>query len=663
MRALLDHRAVVSLAVSAVAGGVGLHVYPFPGDHAVLALIRLERPLVYAGFAYTYAALWFSSSFFLSSIVFSCLYIFVAREGRRTTAVPLPAYPAPAQREDLFLILGEQHRRTSPERAPAPTWLTIPERGLYTGTLIVGAIGSGKTSACMFPYVEQLLAYRAGDTARKAAGLVLEVKGDFCRQVHDILARHGRADDYVEVSLESPYRYNPLHNDLDAYALAYGIATLMTNLFGRGKEPFWQQASTNLVKFVILLHQTLDDYVTLFQVYEHVINADKLRARIEEGERYFRANHRRIVLDKREHLFTTALKGWSWHDDETATRTWAEWSTDLIEALKAAGIPWSVEHATPPARWADKLSQFEAVKRWFEDDWMRIEPKLRTSIIEGISVFLSLFDDNPRVKYTFCPPKETYLPSRNPNAVHGTPLPPLADLIEQGKVVALNFPIAMNPGLARALGTMLKQDYQRAVLNRVHRMDTDATRSRRPVLFVCDEYQAFATTGENEPSGDEKFFSLARQARCIPLVATQSISSLRSTLSGESWRTLLQGLRTKIFLTLSDDFSAQMAADLCGKVERLKPGYTLTEAGQDARVSMLTGRPAAHRTTVSASKTYSLQYEYVFQPKVFAELRNAQAIVLPYDGVNPQPPTYCFLKPNYLDVQTSYFEHAAKGAL
>jgi TraM recognition site of TraD and TraG len=437
----------------------------------------------------------------------------------------------------------------------------------------------------------------------------------------------------------------------------------MTNLFGRGKEPFWQQASTNLVKFVILLHQVLDDYVTLFQVYEHVINADKLRARIEDGERHFRANHRRIVVDKREHLFTTALTGWSWHDDVTGARTWAEWSVDLAEVLGSAGIAWTVEHATPPARWADKTAQFEAVKRWFEDDWMRIEPKLRTSIIEGISVFLSLFDDNPRVKHTFCPPKDTYDPARNPNGVHGTPLPPLADLIEQGKIVALNFPLAMNPGLARALGTMLKQDFQRAVLNRVHQMDRDAARSRRPVLFVCDEYQAFATTGENEPSGDEKFFSLARQARCIPLVATQSISSLRSALTGESWRTLLQGLRTKIFLTLSDDFSAQMAAELCGKIERLKPGYSITEAGQDARVSILTGRPAAHRTTVSAAKTYSLQYEYVFQPRVFAELQNAQGIVVPYDGLNPQPPTYCFLKPHYLDVQTSYFDHAARGVL
>jgi hypothetical protein len=54
--------------------------------------------------------------------------------------------------------------------------------------------------------------------------------------VRDILRRPGREADYVEVSLESSYRYNRLHNDVDAYALSYGIATLMTNLFGRGKE-------------------------------------------------------------------------------------------------------------------------------------------------------------------------------------------------------------------------------------------------------------------------------------------------------------------------------------------------------------------------------------------------------------------------------------------
>src|SRR5947199_137565 len=92
---------------------------------------------------------------------------FVTWRAEQPAGQPAPPYPAPETREDLFLILGERHRQTSPQRASAPTWLTIPERGLYTGMVIVGAIGTGKTSACMYPYVEQLLGYRAGDPAEK----------------------------------------------------------------------------------------------------------------------------------------------------------------------------------------------------------------------------------------------------------------------------------------------------------------------------------------------------------------------------------------------------------------------------------------------------------------------------------------------------------------
>ena len=125
----------------------------------------------------------------------------------------------------------------------------IPDRGLYTGIAIFGAFGSGKTSGCMYPFAKQIRGYRATDPARKASALVLEVKGDFCYKVQAILDIHGREKDYLEIGLESGYRYNPLHNDLEAYALAYGIASLLNNLFGRGKEPFWQQAYTNLASF------------------------------------------------------------------------------------------------------------------------------------------------------------------------------------------------------------------------------------------------------------------------------------------------------------------------------------------------------------------------------------------------------------------------------
>ena len=130
--------------------------------------------------------------------------------------------------------------------------------------MILGAVGTGKTSACMYPYVDQLLRWRAQDPAQKVGGLVLEVKGDFCRQVRGrCCARAGREDDYLEIGLDTGVCYNPLHNDLDPYAVAYAIASLLNNLFGKSKEPFWQQAYTDLLKFVISLRRITDGYTTL----------------------------------------------------------------------------------------------------------------------------------------------------------------------------------------------------------------------------------------------------------------------------------------------------------------------------------------------------------------------------------------------------------------
>jgi hypothetical protein len=161
----------------------------------------------------------------------------------------------------------------------------------------------------------------------------------------------------------------------------------------------------------------------------------------------------------------------------------------------------------------------------------------------------------------------------------------------------------------------------------------------RDLLFVCDEYHSFATVGETDPTGDERTFALSRQARLIPIVATQSISSLRPVLPGdESWRTLLQCFRTKVFLATSDEFTARNAAELCGRRDRLKAQYSLSESGRDAHVSLLTGRAAAAKQSLTASKSYAATHEYIFAPRVFTELQNAQAIVLPSDGLNPLPP-------------------------
>jgi hypothetical protein len=650
--------------VLACATGITLYFHlPFPESNLVLHLIDLRAPLVYLGFKYGYELCLFTTPFIGYSLLLSGVYIFALRPTRRSRPMPLSPYSVPSERQDLSLVLGEVHDPRQPLPSANPYWLTIPERGLFTGIAIFGAIGSGKTSGCMYPYTEQLVAYGAEDPAKRIGGLVLEVKGDFCHKVRDILKRYGREKDYVEVNLNADYRYNPLYNDLDAYALAYNIASLLNNLFGKGKEPFWQQAYTNLVKFIIQLHKVAYDYVTLFDVYECAINPELLESRIKEAERLLIGERHLLIPDAafRSH---PELERFSFAPVEMKGSHEAPESQELIETVRNLQLEYISRSATPSGA-TDPIKQeiLEGVKRWFYHDWRRIENKLRTSIVEGISVFLSLFDDNPIVKRTFCPPKECYDPKLNADGKYGRPLPPFSELIEAGKVCALNFPISLNPGLAKAIGVMMKLDFQRAVLNRIPKIEKNPEQYLRQVFFICDEYQHFATVGENDPNGDEKFFALSRQPKCIPIVATQSISSLRSTLPGESWRTLLQTFRTKIFLALSDEFSAKIASELCGREDQWKVNYNISESGHDARVSLWTGKAMAHKANVTTSKSYNTQSDFRFDFKTFTELKNAQSVTLAYDGLNPLPPTFMYLKPYYNDVNKSYFRQLADGEL
>jgi len=663
-RRILASRHFVAALLAMATGTALFYARPFPDNQLFLHVIAIRAPQALVSFHYLYTACLFTTPYMAYLALLSALYVGTLKRRRRVVPGRLSCYPNPRTRDDLFVVVGEVHDPRRPGPSESPHWLTIPERGLFTGIAILGAVGSGKTSCCMYPYTEQILAYRSDDPERRIGGMVLEVKGDFCRKVKQILERHGRSEDYVEISLDSEYRYNPLHNDLDAYALAFNIASLLNNLFGRGKEPFWQQAYTNLVKFIILLHKVAYNYVTLFNVYECAISPPLLDQRIQEAEEILMGRHFVSLTTEQYGKRATDLAGLGFRHLASEDRYVAESTPELRELLRVNGI--SFEHRSildPSHADPDKLSQLEAVKRWFKEDWRRIEPKLRTSIVEGISVFLSLFDDNPKVKRVFCPPQECYDPQKNAGNRYGKPLPSFSWLIETGKVCALNFPIGINPGLAKAIGVMMKLDFERAVLNRVPSIEAHPEQFFRQVLFLCDEYQHFATVGESDPTGDEKFFSLSRQPRCIPIVATQSISSLRSAIPGDSWRTLLQTFRTKIFLTLSDDFSAKTASEMCGREDRLKVSYNLSESGHDARVSLLTGNTLSHKANITASKSYNTQTDYRFDMKTFTELRNAQSVVIAYDGLNPIPPTFCYLKPYYNDPNKSYFEQLEEGAL
>jgi len=652
---LMEHRSVLSLGLSIASGIVLESLFPVRYGDPLLRLLALERPAIFQGLVWGYYIFLYSTPFLVLSILFSLGYVHLYAPERNWVAGQLPPYPDPSRRKTLEVVIGELHDRLKPRPSPTPQWLVVPERGLFTGICVIGAVGSGKTKAVILPAMRQLFAFRADDPERRLSGVVLEVKGDLCRQVRKILDDCGRTEDYIEVSLDGNIRYNPLNNNSDAYAQAYNIASVIVAIWGKGKEPFWQQSYTDLARYAIMLHRVRDGYVTMLDIFRTVISSGTLeRMLIETGRRYTSASFIGVrKADYMEYEAALAPFRFSWNEKlgQYIARCTEELETSLLQHTSIAASLYKRKNGDPTKRGA-----WESVHYWYWEHWKFFRSETKTSIIQGIAVFLSLFETDAKVRKVFCPPKELYDGKPSASDPDAKVLPPFDELIDSGKIVGLNFPTAMNPALAKIIGTLMKVDYQRAVLLRIPEMEEHPKRHFRPTVFICDEYQNFATVGGDNPTGDERFLSLSRQPRCIPVVATQSISSLKDALPNEGVKTLLQAFRTKVFLTTTDPDTARYASELCGKADKTRISYTVSESSSNANVGWLSGRTSSSKGSVSASKQYQKHKEPLFDENVFFDLKNAQSIVVAFDGVSPLPATYCYLKLDFLPITMTWFE-------
>ncbi len=174
--------AIIGAAIGA-AGAQALEA-PFPGtgDNPYLDLIARHDPGLHAAIRAWYYASPAVAVVLAGSLGLSVWRVWLQplfRIGRRGR---LPEWPSSTADDAPSLVVGELHHPTAPCESERPSWLVIPEKGLYTGMLIVGAVGTGKTSGCMYPFARQILSWRSDDPGRRAGALLLEVKGDFCHK-------------------------------------------------------------------------------------------------------------------------------------------------------------------------------------------------------------------------------------------------------------------------------------------------------------------------------------------------------------------------------------------------------------------------------------------------------------------------------------------------
>ena len=159
----------------------------------------------------------------------------------------------------------------------------IPERGLYQNFLITGTIGTGKTSSAMYPFTRQLMEYNSNNKNNKIGMLILDVKGNYYKQVKKFACKYNMLDDLIILELNSKVKYNPLHKpELKPQVLANRLKTILMLFSENNSESYWldkaEQVLTESIKLCRLYNK---GYVTFLELHKLITLPDYYKEKIE----------------------------------------------------------------------------------------------------------------------------------------------------------------------------------------------------------------------------------------------------------------------------------------------------------------------------------------------------------------------------------------------
>ena len=119
---LLASRYLVA-AMLAMATGTFLSLSrPFPADQVFLQVIARRAPRAFTSFRSIYQVSLFTTPYMLYLGMLSALYVGTLKFRPLARPGPLPIYPDPRKRKELFVVLGEVHHARRPGPAtPAST--------------------------------------------------------------------------------------------------------------------------------------------------------------------------------------------------------------------------------------------------------------------------------------------------------------------------------------------------------------------------------------------------------------------------------------------------------------------------------------------------------------------------------------------------------------
>jgi len=137
----------------------------------------------------------------------------------------------------------------------------------------------------LYPFLEQLIKYDNPNLGM----LILDVKGNFFKQVLKYADEYNRTEDIIVISLESDVRYNPLHKPyLNPSVLANRLKTILELFSPQTSESYWLDKVQDILTECIKLCRLYNNgYVTFIEIHNLINYNDYYKSKIDNLRNLF----------------------------------------------------------------------------------------------------------------------------------------------------------------------------------------------------------------------------------------------------------------------------------------------------------------------------------------------------------------------------------------
>ena len=387
-------------------------------------------------------------------------------------------------------------------------------RNAVTGTVIFGAIGSGKSSGSGWALARAMLEAGFGF-------LVLTAKPDERALWESYAAATGRSDDVIVFSPENKWRFNFLNYEMNRTGVGGGLTENVVNLFlevmeisdrkrggGGGGDSFWKDT----------LKQLLRSTVDLLSIAQGTVSLEEIH---------------RVIQSAPQTL------------DDVRSKAWRDTSFCAQLIFKGGEKRKDLD----PMRAGD----FELTGRYFLNDFAALNQKTKSIIQTSFSAMADTFLRGT-LRDLFCTttnivPEVTY---------------------QSGSILIIDLPIKQYNELGTFAQVLFKYIFQHTVERR------DVKKHPRPVALWCDEAQLFVASYDRSFQSTARSARVATVYLSQNL--SGYYASLGGGEQGRMEAdSLLGNLATKIFHANGDAATNNFAADLCGKSLQYRTGFSSTQ--------------------------------------------------------------------------------------